>query len=158
MGINSDSSKLIHSGPLICPIKNRTPLTNVVTFKSHLIQERTLVIFIRGVLKTSAWHWSASCTLNINEYSFICYSFSRLLDFVKGAGLRSSWGGRIVSSARSSGSRCCLKACHFNQGCCSAAVVFWGTWQRLLTRGRMWFAMPVIGFDFCVWHFLPMFN
>lgn len=56
--------------------------------------------------------------------------------------------GSPVTSAHSIGTRCCLKACHFNQGCCSAVVVFWGSWQRLLTRGRMWFAMPIIGFDF----------
>lgn len=62
--------------------------------------------------------------------------------------VRGQPSGSPVSSARSDGSRCCLKACHFNQGCCSAVVVFWGTWQRLLSRGCMWFAMPVIGFDF----------
>lgn len=76
---------------------------------------------------------------------------SHLLDFVNDTRLWPSQGSPVEAEfvlLHSSGSWCCLKPCHFNQGCSSAVVVFWGTWQRLLTRGHMWSATPVIGFDF----------
>lgn len=157
--MRTNSSKWTYAGLVIHQFKKKNCLTTAVTFISHFIRNIAMVIFVWGVLKTSAWHWSVVYAQRWwVQHSCVRQPPPRLCKRRSAPVVTGQPSGSWVCLAPFQGDLMVFEGLPFQSGLLFSCCCLLGDLAKTSNQGTHVLCHVCNWIWFCVVHFLPVFN